>query len=231
MGKLLRLTDVTLTDTAAPRIAHSAGISGALNRYIAGHVNLTDGARVTSLADYQGNNTANLWTSQGHGPLLGTDAGAGIRYLDFSATEAAKGMLRASNSAVNPVTLAVVVTTGKNSSNFIAHNGYAFARAANGQYSMKSGATSAYGGPSGDGWIVIVATFDGANSAMLIGGTTVSGSTLPVPAAAQGDFNLGDYQISPGARIAEVIKWPRALDATERTAVRTALRAHYPAAA
>lgn len=230
MGKLLRLTDVTLTDTTAPRIAHSAGVAGAMQRFIAEHVLLSDGAKVGAWDDYQGGPPAKPWIGSPVGPILGTDSATGYRFLDHSSTVAAGSQLKAGSSVSGPVTLAVVVNTPANSSKFVSHNGYTIARAANGQFSIAgSGNTGNYGGPTTLGWRVLVATFDGANSALLTGDTTVAGTNV-VANANPGDFQLGDYQAATGAKLAEVIKWPRALTADERLAVRTALLKRYPAA-
>lgn len=227
MGRILQLTGVTLTDTTAPRIPHSAGVAGAAHRYIADHIAADTGSNVKGWADVAGAGNLTQRLGSGAGPVLTADATVG-RYLNFSTTVAMSTAMTLSGlQPAVPVTIAVVMRPAVGTQ-LIEYNGYKIRRHGTGVL----GTNEIISTFNGDGkWVVAIATLDGANSRFTAGGNTwtaPSTATAPTPS---GVFYVGDYSLNPAADIAEVIVWNRSLTAAEHTTVRNSLRTKYPAAA
>lgn len=213
-----------------PPNLHGAGVAGFTRRYVADRVNAAPGALVPEVRDLAG--TLHLTSATNTALRVGTFGSPARRYVGRTAAAGAVGgnVFNATAQAYVPTTVAAVVRAETLSVFFLQTQGLQLRRAANGAWqwagSLSGGSPAATGSSN---WALIFGLFNhGPNTAQIaVDGSTPATATAFATAAGRNTY-IGANSAAT-VEVAELITWPSLLDATQRAAVRTALKAHYSA--
>lgn len=207
-----------------PEPLHSAGVDTYTHRYVASHVSGADGAAVTSWPDAATGSPVALSKDSTGTATLNTSSAA------FPFVALAGTFLTTPVTESRPGSLAIVCRKTANSQRIIDAMGVRIMRASNGTFQLAGIGTSGGSGTfasslSSSSWVCLVATVETSAQALRANQVAASGAVVPGAAAAPAiSTSTGGATLD----VAELIFWSGdALDLTERTAVATALMAHY----
>lgn len=242
MGRMIKLAGVTITDTTAPVIPHTAGVAGYTRRAYAGAIAGNAGDVVSGIPSaLDAGATIARQDARAANMTLADDTG--IRGVQMPANVSGWGQIFAAGAAgdTNPMTLMAVIKIPVANILGVALNGLALGRAGDGSFSF--GTIGGSFGGSGvmllggnASWACLIGVSPGGASVaapvFYANGTKRTTGTLPlVPSTTEARMAwlCSGVTTQVGALIAESVAWPFAFNDTQADAARQAMKAKYPA--
>jgi hypothetical protein len=213
---------------------HDNGVAGATHRYVPERLDLATGAEVTSIPDLIGSASLALFTrsgATGAKPVIGESSSA--KYLKFLTGD---HEFRGTADMGSTFTFAAVVRSSTKNFDLTAVDGYRMKRASDGTWILSAYTGSATGfvtvSPGSDGFVVLFGIASGSASRVGVGSTISSGAgSITAPDPALSDLiRMGQsiaFTVDAEVNIVEENIWPVALDATQRAAHVTAMKAKW----
>lgn len=215
---------------AFPILLHPLPVAGAVRRFVARAAGVPVGGTVTTWKDSAGSGTA-LSTASSAAPTLATVGG--VRAVQFDGTSQG---LQQTVALTNPHSLVLVMNIVVPQTTGITTPSGSFLSAGVDLGQLQTSTTDLYvnagtalkvgTGLNVTGWRVIVISFNGGSTVVNINGTEYTGNAGTLPRAV---FSLGFQRGASWSNlaVAEAILYQSALDATQRAALVTQLRADY----
>jgi hypothetical protein len=223
------------TGPIIPTPIHDNGVAGATHRYIPERLSLAAGAEVTALPDLIGTANLALYTrsgATGAKPVVAESSGA--KYLKFLTGD---HDLRGTADMGSTFTFAVVARQSEKNYDLAAVDGYRVKRASDGTWVLSAYTGSATGivtvSPGSDGFVVLFVVAAGAASrvgANALVSTTAGSITTGDPALSdivRMGQSLPAFSVTAEINVVEENVWPFALDATQRAAHVSAMKAKW----
>lgn len=228
MSKLI-VVDSAVTNASAPRIVRTPGVGGYSSRFIANHLDVPDGATLSTWASSAGTAPITLGLVGGTASITaGTENGIRHVYSPGGATAGAR--LLGPHTTQRPLTIAAVFKASPNVSQIVGMTGTAMARNAAGNYQGVS-SSAAITSVSHDGWVfMLIAQSADANNSFIVRADSaeVTGATGTVAAPTFGGFYFGPTTAGQPAYLREMIAWPTQLNLADRDKVHAYMRSRYP---
>ncbi|ASR79983.1 hypothetical protein SEA_ARCADIA_19 [Arthrobacter phage Arcadia] len=228
MTKLI-VANRNIAKPGAPRIIRTPGVGGYDARFIASHLDLTDGSIISSWKATAGANPFTI-ANVGGTPAVSIGTENGIRHLNTLGGSASGGRLLGPHTTQRPFTIAAVVKAPPNTSPMIGFTGTYLSRNSSGYYQGTS-STAAYTPVLRDGWIfVMMAHSADANSSFIARAddAEVVGTPGSTPSPSFGGLYFGSTAAGGAHQLREMILWPTQLNLSDRNKVHNYMRSRYP---
>lgn len=228
MSKLI-VVDGAVANPSAPRIIRTPGVSGYSARFIADHLDVPDGAILSSWTSVAGTVPTTMTNVAGTAAVVaGTENGR--RHLYSPGGSSAGGRLLGPHTAQRPLTIAAVFKAAAGVTNPAGMTGTTMGRNSGGAYIGTSGSQSATS-VTHDGWVfmLIAQSADGNNSYVLrADGTEVAVATGVAAAGTFGGIFFGAATAGQASYIRELLYWPTQLTLSDRDKVHAYMKSRYP---
>ncbi|WP_426302784.1 hypothetical protein [Arthrobacter sp. R-11] len=228
MSKLIVL-DGPVANSSAPRILRTPGVGGYAARFIADHLNVADGAVVSSWNSVGGTVPTTLTNVAGT-PAVVAGTENGRRHLYSPGDSANGGRLLGAHTTQRPMTIAAVIKCAANVTGAVGMTGTTMGRNSSGNYQGTSGSATAT--PiNHDGWMfMLVAQAADAGFSFVIraDGSEVADPSGVAAAGTFGGLYFGSSTAGQAAYVRELIYWPTQLSLTDRDKVHAYMRSRYP---